>query len=45
MYPNCRKVLPYIGLELGNPSVIFIDPAGTRVTHARRGMGEAEGGK
>jgi hypothetical protein len=29
---SCKKILPYLGLELGNPSVIFIDPAGTRVT-------------
>jgi hypothetical protein len=32
MCPSCRKVLPYIGLELGNPSVTFIDAAGLRVT-------------
>jgi hypothetical protein len=29
---SCKKILPCLGLELGNPSVIFIDPAGTRVT-------------
>jgi hypothetical protein len=32
MCDSCGKVLPYIGLELGNPSVTFIDPAGRRLT-------------
>ena len=32
MCDSCTKVLPYIGLELGNPSVTFIDPAGRRLT-------------
>ena len=25
---RCKKVLPYIGLELGNPTVTFFDPDG-----------------
>jgi hypothetical protein len=25
---NCEAVLPYVGLELGNPTVTFIDPKG-----------------
>jgi hypothetical protein len=29
---NCKKVLPYVGLELGNPTVTFIEPDGTRWT-------------
>lgn len=28
MCPSCEKVLPYIGLELGNPTVTFIDSMG-----------------
>ena len=28
MCPSCEKVLPYIGLELGNPTVTFVDPMG-----------------
>jgi hypothetical protein len=30
--PSCRKLLPYIGLELGNPTVTFIDRRGRRLT-------------
>jgi hypothetical protein len=26
--PSCDEVLPYIGLELGNPEVTFFDPFG-----------------
>jgi hypothetical protein len=29
---SCRKVLPYVGLELGNPTVTFVDPNGERQT-------------
>lgn len=29
---SCEKVLPYLGLRLGNPIVTFIDRAGTRQT-------------
>ncbi len=32
MCPSCRKVLPYVGLELGNPRVTFIDNTGARQT-------------
>jgi hypothetical protein len=28
--PSCRRVLPYLGLELGNPTVTFTDPTGAR---------------
>lgn len=28
--PSCDKVLPYVGLELGNPTVIFVQPNGRR---------------
>jgi hypothetical protein len=32
MCRSCRSVLPYVGLELGNPTVTFIDQAGrTRI--------------
>jgi hypothetical protein len=31
MCPSCRKLLPYIGLELGNPTVTFIDNRGRRL--------------
>jgi len=30
--PSCMKVLPKLGLELGNPRVTFIGPSGTRRT-------------
>jgi hypothetical protein len=30
--PNCMKVLPYIGLELGNPTVTFVPRNGERMT-------------
>jgi hypothetical protein len=26
---NCQQVLPYVGLELGNPRVKFVDPDGS----------------
>jgi hypothetical protein len=29
---SCESVLPYVGIELGNPSVIFIQPNGQRRT-------------
>jgi len=29
---SCRTLLPYIGLEVGNPTVTFIDPTGLRQT-------------
>lgn len=29
---NCRDLLPYIGLELGNPTVTFVDPNGSSRT-------------
>jgi hypothetical protein len=29
---NCQTVLPYVGLELGNPTVTFIDPNGLAKT-------------
>ena len=32
MCDSCKKVLPYVGLELGNPTVAFIDPTGLRLT-------------
>src|SRR5882757_2058569 len=28
MCPSCKELLPYIGLELGNPSVTFVDHKG-----------------
>ena len=32
MCPSCEQILPLIGLELGNPTVKFIDPLGrTRI--------------
>jgi hypothetical protein len=34
---SCRTVLPYIGLQLGNPTVIFTDPSG-RVRIMRDGI-------
>jgi hypothetical protein len=30
--PNCKQVLPYVGLELGNPTVKFVDPDGSART-------------
>lgn len=30
--PNCKQVLPYVGLELGNPAVTFVDPDGSMRT-------------
>lgn len=30
--PSCMKVLPKLGIELGNPRVTFIGPSGTRRT-------------
>lgn len=32
MCPSCLVVLPLLGLELGNPAVTFVDPAGRRRT-------------
>jgi len=32
MCPSCEKVLPYVGLELGNPTVTYIDRAGRTLT-------------
>jgi hypothetical protein len=32
MCNSCRAALPYLGLELGNPTVTFIDSAGVRQT-------------
>jgi hypothetical protein len=29
MCRNCKRVLPYVGLELGNPTVKFVDPDGS----------------
>jgi hypothetical protein len=29
---NCKQVLPYVGLELGNPTVKFVDPDGSTRT-------------
>jgi MafB19-like deaminase len=29
---NCQKVLPYVGLEVGNPTVTFVDPKGLTKT-------------
>jgi hypothetical protein len=28
---NCQRVLPYVGLELGNPTVTFVNPSGSRL--------------
>ncbi|MEX0745906.1 MAG: hypothetical protein WD118_09930 [Phycisphaeraceae bacterium] len=33
---SCKEILPYIGLELGNPTVTFIEPTG-RVRTMRDG--------
>lgn len=27
----CQTVLPYVGLELGNPTVTFVNPSGSRL--------------
>ena len=32
MCASCRKVLPKLGLELGNPTVTFVDDTGLRLT-------------
>jgi hypothetical protein len=32
MCDPCKLILPYISLELGNPTVTFIDLAGKRLT-------------
>jgi len=32
MCPSCETVLPRLGLELGNPTVTFVDPFGARMT-------------
>src|SRR5712691_3852157 len=29
---GCERLLPYLGLELGNPTVTFVDPAGQSLT-------------
>lgn len=29
---NCKDLLPHIGLELGNPTVTFVDPDGSSRT-------------
>jgi hypothetical protein len=29
---SCRRVLPYVGIELGNPAVTFVDSTGARHT-------------
>ena len=29
---NCEAVLPYVGLELGNPTVTFTDSKGSTIT-------------
>jgi hypothetical protein len=29
---NCETVLPYVGMELGNPTVTFVDPTGATNT-------------
>jgi hypothetical protein len=29
---SCQAVLPYVGLELGNPTVTFVDPNGSTNT-------------
>ena len=28
MCPSCQRILPKVGMELGNPTVIFIGPRG-----------------
>lgn len=32
MCRNCRSVLPYVGIELDNPTVTFVGPRGERMT-------------
>jgi hypothetical protein len=32
MCPSCDRVLPLVGLELGNPSVTFVEPTGETTT-------------
>jgi hypothetical protein len=32
MCDSCKKVLPKLGFELGNPTVTFVDDAGQRLT-------------
>ena len=32
MCPNCEFILPYVGLELDNPTVTFVGPRGARKT-------------
>ena len=29
---SCERVLPYVGLELGNPTVTLVDPDGSTMT-------------
>jgi hypothetical protein len=29
---SCRLIVPYVGLELGNPAVTFVDPDGSMMT-------------
>ena len=29
---SCQRVLPFVGMQLGNPTVTFINPNGTRLT-------------
>jgi hypothetical protein len=29
---NCKSILPYVGLELGNPTVTFIESDGSMMT-------------
>lgn len=38
MCRSCKQILPYIGLELGNPTVTFKDPRG-RVGQCAMGLG------
>ena len=32
MCPSCKELLPYIGLELGNPTITFVNHKGRRLT-------------
>jgi hypothetical protein len=32
MCPSCNTILPLIGMELGNPTVTFVEPSGQRTT-------------
>lgn len=36
MCPSCETLLPYVGMELGNPTVTFVDPFG-RIRTMRNG--------